>query len=243
MITAITMVKNEADILPYTLEHLKTQHVDHCYALDNLSDDTTSQILAEHAPWVTVIPDDEYGYYQSRKMSDLAQHAYEQGATWIIPFDADELIWHPEHTIGSYLKTLPDTVSTVRIQCWDYLPRIDMPNNPDPYRKFAWRRPNPQPYPKIVFRAVPDPHIHMGNHGVDHVPGETIDGLQIRHIQYRSLEQMTRKLRNGKAVYDATSLDQGQGAHWRQGGALTDTELAHKWSQLVAEPAIYDPYQ
>jgi len=243
MITAISLVKNEEDIIGATLTWLRTQQIDNVIVANNLSTDRTGEILEQHAPWCQILEDTEYGHYHGRKMTNLAKLAYQQGATWIIPFDADELIWHPEHTIGSYLKTLPDTVSTVRIQCWDYLPRIDMPDNPDPYRKFAWRRPNPQPYPKIVFRAVPDPHIHEGNHGVDHVPGETIDGLQIRHIQYRSLEQMTRKLRNGKAVYDATSLDQGQGAHWRQGGALTDTELAHKWSQLVAEPAIYDPYQ
>jgi len=241
MITAISMVKNEEDIIGHTLTHLKTQQIDQCYVLDNLSDDDTGRILTEHAPWCQTIPDLEYGYYQSRKMSWLAAHAYQNGATWIIPFDADELICHPDMTIGAYLHGLPDEIGVVSIQCWDYLPRPTNPTETDLYRAYSWRRINPQPYPKIVFRAVPDPHIHMGNHGVDRIPGRTINGLKIRHIQYRTYEQMCRKLRNGKAVYDATDLDGGQGTHWREGGGLTDQQLHQKWVDLTNEPAVYDP--
>jgi glycosyltransferase involved in cell wall biosynthesis len=241
MIVAITMLKNEADIVDYTLTHLATQGIDGCYALNNLSTDNTQTILESHYPWCVTIPDPEYGYYQSRKMSDLAVKAYEAGATWILPFDADELIYHPDMSLNTFFKSLPDTIGTITIQGWDYLPRPHMSDNPNPYIRFDHRRIQPQPYPKIAFRAVPDPHIHMGNHGVDHIPGERIDGLHLRHIQYRSPTQMAAKLQNGKAVYDATDLDHGQGTHWRQGGTLTNIELDAKWSDLTTEPAIYDP--
>lgn len=241
MIVAITMIKNEADIVDWTLTHLATQGVDGCYALNNLSTDNTQQILDSHYPWCVSLPDNEYGYYQSRKMSDLAAKAWDAGATWILPFDADELIYHPDMPLDTFFGSLPDTVGVVTIQGWDYLPRATMIDDPNPYRRFDHRRIQPQPYPKVAFRAVPNPHIHMGNHGVDRIDGERIGGLHLRHIQYRSEAQMAAKLRNGKAVYDATDLDHGQGTHWREGGGLTDTQIAAKWAELAAEPAIYDP--
>ena len=240
MIIAITMVKNEEDIIGYTLDNLQNQGVDHVYCYDNLSTDNTPQILGSYNQWVTILPDPEYGYYQSRKMNYLAQLAYTAGAEWVIPFDADEHISHPD-TIKTFLRSQPDNIGIIRIKCWDYLPRKDDSDEPNPYLRHRYRRLNPQPYPKIVFRATKEPSVHMGNHGVDHVSGETVDGLTLRHIQYRSASQMAQKLRNGKAVYDATDLDHGQGAHWRQGGDLTDNEYAQKWVELCEEPAEYDP--
>ena len=241
MIVAISMVKDEDDIIDHTLTHLTVQGVDGCYIYNNLSTDSTQQLLDSHFPWCVSFDDSEYGYYQSRKMTELAVRAWEAGATWILPFDADELIYHPELSLDQFFGSLPDSIGVVTIQAWDYLPRHTMPDDPNPYIRFEHKRPTAQPYPKIAFRAVPDPHIHMGNHGVDRIPGERIGGLHLRHIQYRSVEQMARKLRNGKAVYDATDLDGGQGSHWREGGGLTDHEIAFKWDGLCVEPAIHDP--
>ena len=91
-IWGITMVKNEADIVEQTIRHLLGQGVDHILAADNGSSDGTYEILLELSKIlpVHVIQDRELAYYQSEKMTWLADRVMEAGAEWIIPFDADE---------------------------------------------------------------------------------------------------------------------------------------------------------
>ena len=67
-------------------------------------------------------------------------------------------------------------------------------------------------------------------------------GLELRHFQFRSLAQMTRKLRDGKRAYDATDIHAMHGTHWREGGLLSDVELAAKWDALLHEDGlVFDP--
>ena len=241
MLIAISMIKNEEDIVGHTVQHLLAQGVNKIICYDNMSTDRTPQILAGN-PQIQVFPDREFAYNQAEKMNRLAINAYQDGADWILPFDADEMICPPiGHTLHSYFNSLTSDIGVIRIQGWDFLPRDCRSSHPNPYYQFEYRREAPQPYPKIAFRATPTPDLHMGNHGINNIPGETVDGLTLRHIQYRTVTQMAAKLRNGKAVYDATNFDQGQGAHWRTGGTLTDQEMADKWSELCEEPAVHDP--
>ena len=76
-VVAITMVRDEEDIIDWTLQHLLDQGVDHIIVADNLSVDETPWKLAALASTgkVTVIQDDEPGYYQDKKMTDLAHMA------------------------------------------------------------------------------------------------------------------------------------------------------------------------
>ena len=96
-VVAITMVRDEEDIIDWTLQHLLDQVVDHIIVADNLSVDETPWKLAALASTgkVTVIQDDEPGYYQDKKMTDLAHMAAADfDAEWILPFDADEYCEH-----------------------------------------------------------------------------------------------------------------------------------------------------
>jgi glycosyltransferase involved in cell wall biosynthesis len=241
VIVGIAMVKDEADIIGYTLEHFREQGIDRVIVADNLSTDETPEILATFVPWCIPIRDGEFAYYQSRKMSAIAAQAYELGATWLLPFDADERV-QGDLLLGEFFPALPPTVGIVEIQGWDYLPRHDDdPDEPNPYKRLSYRRPIPQPVPKIAFRAAPNASLHMGNHDVNGIDGDRILGLRLRHLQYRSCEQMTRKLRNGRVVMEATDLSAMYCAHWRAGGALTDEQLAAMWDELCNEPAVYDP--
>jgi len=76
----VTMVKNEDDILDYTLKEMY-KNVDHIIAYDNMSDDNTRDILESYGSDITVLDDYEVGYHQARKMTKLTHMAGERGAT------------------------------------------------------------------------------------------------------------------------------------------------------------------
>lgn len=245
MIVAVGMVKDEGDVIGCTIRHMWAEGIDRVLVADNLSSDETRptlDLMAAHDSRLEVVDDPEFGYYQSRKMSGLAQQAFDEGAEWVVPFDADEIIYKPGHgTVGDFLNGLPDDVGIVEILGWDHLPSLaDDANEPCPFRRIARRRDYPQRLPKVAFRAADDVFVHMGNHDAN-VSGRRVNGLELRHFQYRSLEQMTGKLRNGRAVYEATDIHEMHGTHWREGGALSVRDLNEKWADLLAEDSVFDP--
>ena len=248
MIVGICMVKNEQDVIDTVLRHLLAEGVDHLIVADNLSTDNTPHILNDleacGAP-ITVIQDPVLAYVQDSKMSRLARRAYEADATWVLPFDADE-IWYgvdPQTgepcRIADALSQVDDEIQVVRAFGWDHLQRCDC----EPFLPFSeWRRKDPQKLAKVAFRAHPDARLHMGNHDVT-LPGPSITGpLAFRHFQYRSLEQMTAKLRQGREAYEASDVHPMHGTHWRAGGLKSDAELAAEWAELCAEDGlVFDP--
>ncbi len=106
-----------------------------------------------------------------------------------------------------------------------------------------YREPNTKQLVKVAFRADPNAVVLQGNHGVSGVahPKGHIRAL-IREFQYRSFEHLKRKVRNGKAAYDATDLPETEGAHWRTLGVLSDDELRAEWERMSTRPdLVYDP--
>lgn len=247
MLAAVTMVKDEADIIGYTLRHMLQQGVDLLIVADNMSEDRTPEILESiRVTWperVRVVPDLEVGYYQSEKMTSLALMALDHGAEWVIPFDADEWWYSPtERRLSDLIRGVPPTVGSLGCVGWDHLVQRGEPAGGNPFADHPWRRRAPQKLPKIAFRPNPDAKLHMGNHDVNNVPGERLLALQLRHIQYRSLEQMTRKLRQGRVAYEASTVPALHGQHWREGGLWTDEEMAARWESLLDEDGlIHDP--
>jgi hypothetical protein len=234
-IIAVTMVKDEADVISATIAQLFNQGVDHIIAADNMSTDRTRSIL-ERYDNLTIVDDDEPGYWQAEKMTRLARMAHDQGATWVLPFDADEIWYGIDGTIAERLAACEADV--VMASGWDHIVTApgDQPFSP-------WRRPQYQTLCKVAFRAGPLCELNMGNHDVRGAGPVRAGGvLEYRHFQYRSLAQMTRKLRNGKAAYEASDVHELHGTHWREGGALSDDELAAKWDALCAEDGlVFDP--
>ncbi len=236
-VCAVTMVRDEDDIIASTLVHLLSEGVDHIIVADNLSTDDTRTIL-DSCPIarVTVVDDTEPGYYQADKMSRLARMAYDAGASWVLPFDADEVWYWPHSTLAQFFAQCRDDV--IEAHGWDHIcTDLDGGN----IRSISMRRPEQQPLPKVAFRAHPLARLHMGNHDVDR-PGKRGGGLEYRHFQYRSYEQMRAKLRTGAQAYAASDLHPMYGTHWREGGALSDVELERKWADLCAtDGLVHDP--
>lgn len=261
------MVRDEADIIEFTVGRM-LQQVARAIVADNGSTDGTREILdrlAERCPALTVLDDPETGYYQSRKMSALAERARDEGADWILPFDADE-VWltHTGERIADVLASLEPSVLVCEAPLFDHVATGHDPNLRNPLRRIGWRRAEQAPLRKVAVRAIQGVTIHQGNHGatfpgIPHPPAVT-NALQVRHFPYRSAEQMIRKARNGAQAYAATDLPEDVGGHWRGYGrilhehgeeALADVFRRYFWRAHPdrpyhvdterQSPLIYDP--
>jgi glycosyltransferase involved in cell wall biosynthesis len=255
-VAAVTMVKDEADIIEATVAHMLTQ-VDYVVVADNLSTDGTRDILdrlAVQHPHLLVVDDPEVAYEQSRKMTGLANLAHDDvGADWVVAFDADEIWYSPFHDrVADHLATVADQWLVMPARVYDHVAtRLDDPDDPDPTSRLGYRRNVSLPMHKVACRWRADLTIEMGNHGARYHGGATVHEAQlvVRHFPYRSVEQVIRKVRNGAAAYAASTLPDQYGAHWRQWGMQSDEWIAaafHEWyySRTPNNPTsdlIFDP--
>jgi len=221
---AVTMVKDEADIIERTIRHLVSQGVDGVLVADNGSTDETRKILGRLAGElpVYVADDHEPAYYQAVKMTLLSDWARKAGAEWIIPFDADELWFASGGTLAGWLRSTHADVVSARL--FNVFPST-APGG------WAIDR-QPHLHPKVAFRAHPEARLSTGNHSVQRV-GRRAEGLRIVHLPWRSYEQFARKVRNGAQALSLTDLPQDVGIHWRETGSLPDEALVALWADLL----------
>jgi hypothetical protein len=258
------MVRDELDVIEGVIRHTADE-VDFLLVADNNSSDGTREVLdrlAGELP-LTVVDDPEPGYYQSRKLSQLAERAAGMGATWILPIDADEIWVQPVDRIRVVLPALGYPIALATL--YNHVRTGDDVNDPDPFRSMVWRIEQPSKLGKVAFRWQPGAVIHQGNHGVTLPSGET-GGLQVletHHFPVRSPEQFIRKSRNGAAAYAAApELDASMGVHWRSWGRMSDEQLQQAYVEhwyynspadvgrvrgdgfgLVRDPALYMRWQ
>lgn len=227
-IWAITMIKNEQDIIAWNVAHLLHQDIDGVLIADNMSTDKTPDILhsmeLSYMGRVRVYQDKEVGYYQSEKMTNLARTARNLGADFIVPFDADEL-WYsqtPGQTVGAMIRSSRQPV--VGVPMWNhYCTKQDDLSDPNPFTRMKYRHVDQNPLDKVAFEWTDQKFvIGQGNHNLyidgKNMPGEAI-GIGIRHFPYRSAEHFLQKVQQGEKAYAATNLPYEMGRHWRSYGA------------------------
>jgi len=229
---AVSMVRNEEDVVDVTVRHLLDQAIDGVIIVDNLSSDATPDILSDLArnSLVHVGRDVEPAYYQGEKMSFLAHLAWRAGAEWIVPFDADEHWYAPDSSLGNYLRTCEAPVQ--RATMHDVLP---VPGNKRlEFAEGATVRVDrtPSSYVKVAFRAESDANILTGNHEVTRA-GKRAEGLHLLHYQWRSEAQLVRKVRQGAAAIRDATKHGGIGLHWTSMDQLDTEDLAGRWRLLL----------
>lgn len=226
MIVAVSSVKDEADIIHDTLNHLFDQNVDHIVISDGGSEDGTPFLIELTN---TTVLDQTGPFDQGAEITRLSLLALEAGATWVIPFDADEFwIGTDGRTVKAVLDSVPDSVGKVYAATyahtdWDY-------------------RQAQKPLSKVCFRPTPDLRVHWGNHGVDGVPGEDLHGiLEVRELQYRSWEHFQSKVEKARALFASWDVPYEHGSHMRRLTELTPDQLLEEWNQWKAQPTTFSP--
>lgn len=221
LVFGIAVVKDEIDVIEYTVRHMLDE-VHNVIVADNLSTDGTWEKLLDISvedPRLKVIRDYEVGYYQSHKMSKLAERAAHSGATWVIPFDADEFWFaiEPGCTLTDALDELNYSIVPCRLV--EHVPTPhDRPLSP-------WRRKGLRGQPKVAVRPSLPVFIHQGNHSASYPKPHQApaDILYARHFPYRSAKQFVSKIRNGYAAYQAApDLPKQMGVHWRHYGEVLE---------------------
>lgn len=239
---AVTMVKNEADIIGDTVRHLLTQGVDGVIVVDNLSTDATYAVLESLAAEdcrVHIGTDRMLAYHQGRKMSYLAHLARRAGAEWIIPFDADEHWYSTNGSLAEFLRQQSQSVVYCAMHNTYPLPgegsiQLDkvVAVTSDP---MAW---------KVAFRSKDWAWLRPGNHDVD-ISGSRGEGLRLLHYQYRSFEQYSRKVVEGAQSVAAagSALDAGAAWHWKRHAELNDFERFERWVSYCAGTGSHEADQ
>lgn len=234
---AVSIVRNEEDVVGLTVCHLLRQGVEGVIVVDHRSIDGTPHVLrslAAEDPRVHVGTFSGTSFPQGRVMSYLVHRARRAGADWVVLFDADEW-WFGEHgTIVEHLRSVPDE-AVVAAQLHDAhgttSAGIDLT---DPAGQlFVDLEPNTR---KVAIRPRRWVWVDSGNHTALDLGRATSSGLRILHLPYRSEQQMRAKAVNGAAAVRADpEMGPGIANHWKR---LADDEgaIQEEWMQSAQEP-------
>lgn len=244
-IAAILMVRDEQDIIYHTIVHLCEEGITTIVIADNMSTDNTleeikkAKKVVEKSCHVEIIEDNEVGYYQSKKMTNLAQIAHEKFmCKWIIPCDSDEIWYSKTGSIYETINALPENINVITADLYNHFPTaLDVPDIV-PFKSLVWRQQKKGALPKVAMKYHKGMIIEQGNHSVTYpVAIHSSDALEIRHFPYRTWEQFKNKAVNGLKAYQATDLPEDMGGHWRSYGKLIE-----KWGDEVVEREVFRKY-
>jgi len=228
VICAIATIYNEGDICGPSIEHLLTLGVDRVYVAHGPSTDDTLDVLHGFGRAVVVVDDPSPVHLQPQRTHELSERATADGAEWVIPFDADEFVYPPNHdTIRDALATVSADVNKLVISCfghtdWDH------------------RHVKHRDLPKVAWRAGLPIQTTPGNHFVVIDGQEQYDVLWLRELQFRSFEHMQRKVEERCRTLDP-ALGHSAGGHITRLKGLNDVDLLDAWNMLMSVETVLDP--
>ena len=220
------LVRDEQDILEANMRYHLETGVDHIIVTDNLSVDSTADIIDDFVRQgvATYIYEPHDTYSQARWVTRMAHVARENiGAKWVVHSDADEFWMTPDaQDLKSYFENIK-FYNVVEAPRHDF---ICLEGDDTPfwqrmiYRKNKSLNSLGQPLPpKIAHRALAGIKVEQGNHGISGLQGkrQTKSKLEILHFPLRSQKQYLQKIRNGgKSYANNTELSQAVGSTWRK---------------------------
>src|SRR5882724_4807583 len=204
------MVRNEQCILPISVGYLLNEiGVDRLIIADNGSSDLTLAILQRisqidaRVRW-TEVPG---AFNQAETTTELAREAHRNGATWVMPVDADEFCWIKEKKLRDILPTTSAgalILGSRNFIQWSWI-RKDHPRavekmvySADPVdgivsakelverKEISWLQ--VKCARKLILRASSSLFIHEGNHRAEGVDGDFVElpDAEILHAPLRA---------------------------------------------------------
>lgn len=261
-VAAILGVKDEVELLPHCITHLRSIGVDLIIAVDAGSTDGSLELLsAQQSPdefWVHQLSDqDPDASAWSRLYTELA-HA--SNADWVLFLDADEFWITAAGTLKDCLEL--DTADCLDVRRFNaplgtsglMTPGHATPAGPEglslivepipDFRSHLARFPDTPwirgvPIPKVIVRPRTIANVHDGGHGVDALAGCSFNRryateLLIAHLPFTSLIRFERKLANIRDVFAVHDEYFGEHLawHWRRWLALPDSESIRREFEL-----------
>jgi hypothetical protein len=219
----ISVVRNEVDVVRVSVLHHLWLGLERILVIDNGSSDGTGRVLADLARTHPVAwRRDESEFDQSGMLTTLAREAWRAGATWIVPFDADEFWWSRRRPFLDILAT--STGAAIRAPVRNFIQRRGR-TAPSARGLLSMTRRTAEPVqpaercrdlvearaiafveilypPKIVSRASATLEIGPGNHGVGGLAGQVEDSAEIvcLHAPLRSRRTLEAKAEHGSRV-------------------------------------------
>jgi hypothetical protein len=189
----IMMYRDEADILPWSLEHWYRLGVRDFYLCDNLSTDGSAFIceqfkLRHFDSNVWNFEDDRNDWPGRDRINLMKTQAIIDGCDWIFPADADEFLQlgPSYYNLFMFLEQLSPDFCAYEIE---YL-------NVYPNHYYETQKPQK----KVFGRLNPDWIISMGNHLIENrqpdiIPSHCLIACYF-HYSIRNFEQFKRKMIN-----------------------------------------------
>jgi glycosyltransferase involved in cell wall biosynthesis len=167
-LVAVSIVKNEADIIEAFVRHTCAL-VDHHLVFDHASTDGTRQILAELAREglpLSLFTDDNLGNLQQERSNFLTRLAWaDRQADWVLPLDADEILVTPDRAaLERELAGCP-AGRPLRVPLINYYPTsVDDAAEGNPVRRLRHRARAPLRTPKVFVPRdlAGDPAVSAG---------------------------------------------------------------------------------
>lgn len=222
------LVRDEEDILQSNIEFHLAQGVDFIIATDNLSVDSTPEILKyyESKGVLHYIHEKNDNYNQHEWVTRMARMAYDKyGADWVINNDADEFWWPRENTLKDTFSVLKRDKNIVRANRTNFVYRKNEDKTIPFHMRMTHREINTlnslgQPLPpKVAHRGTTKIIVQQGNHSVVGLGQQNIveNIIDIFHFPIRSYEQILKKIVSGGAAYERNEeLPIAIGETWRK---------------------------
>jgi hypothetical protein len=222
------LVRDEEDILKQNIDFHLSQGVDFIIATDNLSVDSTKNVLKEYESRgkLLYIFEGRDNYNQHEWVTRMARMAAsEYGADWVINNDADEFWWPNKSTIKETLSSLSNDINVVVADRKNmvYL-GADKSDSPF-YMKMIYKdlfslNPLGESLPaKCAHRGNVDVVVEQGNHKISGIGKQNVamDSFEILHFPIRTEGQLVNKIVKGGAAYSRNNeLPPGTGYTWRK---------------------------